>query len=409
MKFILRIIFITLTAFSACAQQQYDAENNYNFKIIDDGKSVEIIGYKGSSTETKTEIRIPPRIQNLPVTAISEKAFLRAFYEVEVDQLAVIIPNSVTHIGTMAFAGNYLTDVVIPNSVTHIGEWSFANNAFTNITIPDSITHIGEYAFRENELTSVTIPDSVKYIGVGAFMENQLTNITIPNSVIHIGEWSFTRNQLTNITIPDNVTNIGAGAFYENQLTNITIPNSVTYIGSKAFFRNQLADITIGTNVELNKGIYFMSESGVYGMVEEGVFDNEFDDFYKNNKSRAGTYTYRNDRWSFSFPDNNQPVTSNSGNRLANTTWEAFEDSRITISFGETSFSLTYLVWVGLATSRDGLGERRMAGSYTMNGDSIALKGSSTNSTSREMTGALIGDVLTISGIGDGFEFYRIR
>lgn len=109
---------------------------------------------------------------------------------------------------------------------------------------------------------------------------------------------------------------------------------------------------------------------------------------------------------------NNNRKNKSSGNRLANTTWEAYDDKRITISFGETGFSYTYLVWVGTWHTPDGWGEEKIAGSYSIEGDSITLKGNRNpvyESKSIEMTGALIGETLTISGIREGYKFHRIR
>jgi hypothetical protein len=74
----------------------YTNEKKFEVEIIDGGKSgnsIKIIKYTG----TKTEIRIPPRIWDLPVTVI----------------------------GKEAFRDNQLTSVVIPDSVTTIGEGAF--------------------------------------------------------------------------------------------------------------------------------------------------------------------------------------------------------------------------------------------------------------------------------------------
>jgi hypothetical protein len=55
---------------SVCAQQ-YNAESDFTAKPVDGGKGVEITEYVGE----KFEVRIPPRIQNLPVTSIGDRAF----------------------------------------------------------------------------------------------------------------------------------------------------------------------------------------------------------------------------------------------------------------------------------------------------------------------------------------------
>jgi len=93
---------------------------------------------------------------------------------------------------------------------------------------------------------------------------------------------------------------------------------------------------------------------------------------------------------------------------LANTTWECRQDRRITISFGETGFSFTYLYFVGrFASPLDGLEQRRMAGSYASKSDFVTLTGR-IGWEEIIMSGALIGDFLTISGFRQG-EFIRVR
>jgi hypothetical protein len=69
--------------------------------------TVTIIGYGGSS---KTVV-IPERINNLPVVAI----------------------------GDFAFLGNQLTSVIIPNSVTAIGHGAFSDNQLTSVTIGTNV------------------------------------------------------------------------------------------------------------------------------------------------------------------------------------------------------------------------------------------------------------------------------
>ncbi len=183
------------------------------------------------------------------------------------------IPNAITSIGDKAF--DYccrLTGVLIPDSVTYIGSFAFAGCDFTYVDIPNSVTYIGDGAFRECALTSVNIPNSVTHIGVGAFRECSLTSVnvdsnntayksidevlytkdgktlvlypssktatsfSIPNSVTRIESSAFLYSNLTSVIIPDGVTHIGKCAFeFCYNLTSIVIPDSVTYIGDEAF------------------------------------------------------------------------------------------------------------------------------------------------------------------------------
>ncbi|MBS4872730.1 MAG: leucine-rich repeat domain-containing protein, partial [Peptoniphilus sp. oral taxon 375] len=59
-----------------------------------------------------------------------------------------------------AFNKNQLTSVVIPPSVTSIGSLAFAYNKLTSVVIPPSVTSIEESAFAYNKLTEVKIPQN---------------------------------------------------------------------------------------------------------------------------------------------------------------------------------------------------------------------------------------------------------
>ena len=209
------------------------------------------------------------------------------------DESNIIIPNTVTSIGSSAFEGcTSLQSVTIPNSVTSIGSSAFEGcTSLQSVTIPNSVTSIGYAAFSYcKSLQSIMIPDSVTSIGYAAFLEctslqgttydnavylgnknnpflflwkvqseeissciinertkivgvyafawcTSLQSVTIPDSVTSIGDCAFYGcSSLTSISIPDSVTSIGYEAFYGcSRLTSITIPDGVTSIGFSAF------------------------------------------------------------------------------------------------------------------------------------------------------------------------------
>ena len=151
-KIIMVIAIMAIATISACAKS--DPESDFNVEPLDGGKSVVITGYAG----TKWDVRIPPRIRNLPVTHIGDRAFH------EKNLISITIPNGVTTIGNQAFYGNQLTSITIPNSVTSIGASAFQNNKLTSIIIPDGVTSIEAQAFIDNPLDSIIIPASVTEI-----------------------------------------------------------------------------------------------------------------------------------------------------------------------------------------------------------------------------------------------------
>jgi len=240
----------------------------------------EITRYYNNRDNCPLDVVIPPTINGVEVKKIGMMAFCENEPTSHIPNhlTSVMIPNTVTNIGVLAFYNNQLTNIIIPDSVITIGEQAFWNNQLTDVSIPDSVTTIGEQAFLDNQLTSITIPDSVTTIGNRAFQDNQLTNVKIPNSVTTMGGGAFSNNQLSgerafiynrntdgstnytslnsyggvnrdNVVIPNNVIKIEEYAFYNNQLTNVIIPTSVTSIGNNAFSFNQLASVTIPTSV----------------------------------------------------------------------------------------------------------------------------------------------------------------
>jgi len=101
-------------AVSAQLQHNYDDEKDFTVEIISGGNSVRITRYAGKSTELK----IPPRIGDRPVTEIGERVFTKK------GLTSVVIPEGVIFIGNMAFAENPISSISIGANVY------ITNNAF---------------------------------------------------------------------------------------------------------------------------------------------------------------------------------------------------------------------------------------------------------------------------------------
>ena len=111
-----------------------------------------------------------------------------------------------------------LTDFVFGEEVEHIPDYlCYQLTSLNTIVIPNSVTSIGTNAFSFcSGLKTVTIPNSVTSIGTNAFSFcSGLKTVTIPNSVTDIGDEAF---------------------YYCTGLKTVTIGNSVKSIGDKAFY-----------------------------------------------------------------------------------------------------------------------------------------------------------------------------
>ena len=164
---------------------------------------------------------------------------------------SIIIPNSVTSIGTYAFcACSVLNSITFSKNIKSIGKYAFSYcRGVTYLNFPNILESIDIYAFENcNSLTHVYFPNSLKSIGNYAFRNcSNLQEITFSEGLQSIGEYAFYNcSYLYDLNFPNSLTTIGAHAF-ENctWLNSVTIGEGVTSVGDDAFYKcNNIQSLT---------------------------------------------------------------------------------------------------------------------------------------------------------------------
>ncbi|WP_308266972.1 leucine-rich repeat domain-containing protein [Prevotella sp.] len=192
-----------------------------------------------------------------------------AFKDTKINSNTIEIPETVTSIGSYAFANTPICgSLIIPNSVTEIKEGAFENcmNLNSSLCLSSNLKRIENRTFNACGFSGgLTIPNSVTEIGEKAFYNCTGFNgtLTLSNKLETIGESAFNgcSGFTGSLTLPNSVTDIGYGAFMNckyftslelsNALSaipeyafkgceglsgSLVIPNSVTEIGNQAFF-----------------------------------------------------------------------------------------------------------------------------------------------------------------------------
>ena len=122
-------------------------EADFTVEKSADGKSITITKYKGKATT----VNIPAKIQNLPVTSIGNGAFAAT------NITSIVIPNSVTSIGTMVFQGSLgLTSVTFAGSIPSSGFNALAFKDFGDIRDKYLAGGAGTYTRPDNKSTTWT-------------------------------------------------------------------------------------------------------------------------------------------------------------------------------------------------------------------------------------------------------------
>ena len=329
-----KIFTLLLALLTANSLWAYDFQiDDFNFRVINqENRTLEVYAKDQDIEEADIPETVTYNGTTYIVTQIRGEGFANCS-----NLTSITIPNSVSHIGDLAFSyctslkviklfveGRHLigedneddsnddddeSGVIVPpcwwcGSAVKIAPRNFAGQEasldifygsrakVTTVILGDGVTYIPEGLCQNMfSLTSIDIPNSVTSIEKYAFYDcSSLASITLPDDLNSIGKGAFSGcTSLESITIPDSVTNIEDYTFSHcSFLKSITLPNSVRSIGEGAFSRcSSLKYITIPNSVtSIGENVCYdcknLEEIYCYPAVPPAVGDPYFYDFNYN-------------------------------------------------------------------------------------------------------------------------------
>ena len=244
---------VVFTAFALCSCGDKDKEKlqaeeqekvDYTVKLNDDvftyevltTDSVAIVGFEGD--HIPHAVTIPDKVGERNVVRIAENAF---YYQNNVT--AVVMPDTITSVGALAFAGcSKLTSVTWSKNLSVIEMGAFEGTGLSALSMNGvAVTEIGNQAFRNcAALASVTLPASIRTLGEGSFESC---------------------TAIASLTLPQGLETIGGLCFHNcSALASLELPASVAFIGDYAFNGTALSEENVKTASEA-AAAFFADES----------------------------------------------------------------------------------------------------------------------------------------------------
>ncbi len=256
--------------------------NNYEYMKTSD--SIIIVGY---TSYGPYNLQIPGYIESLPVRVISDNAFRDKGL-----QGTLTIPNTITTIGSYAFAENYNLEFIAfeeNSQLEAIGSYAFTNihSYSKSIVIPASVKSIGSYAFASSAITGVTFEtgSQLETIGSYAFSYNyNLSAFIIPTSVTFIDSWAF---ESTNASIYTQLSQSASVNWGENW--NSYRPVYWDALVEGDYFYTIVNDTYVNITMYLGSNTELAVPSSLAGLPVQTIADNVF-----RNKNLYGTLTIPN-------------------------------------------------------------------------------------------------------------------
>ncbi len=377
-------------AFSGCMSLATITVNkdNKNYKAIDnvvytaDGKTLVMVG--GAATEVTvaegTEV-IAAGSFDLALNVADIKVESTVLKNIEADALNGTAwmrdKNGVVYVGPVLYkvVGD-VAEIKVQEGTTAIAENAVQNESVKKIEFVDTVTYIGTAAFAGSGLTEVVIPDAVTYMGTGAFSDcKALAKATLPAGITEIASSSFKGcTALTSVVIPAGVKVIKTDAFAGCvNLTGVDF-GTVEVIEAYAFAGcSALAVVELPKEIDVVDGLCFVdctalqsinltkndskkykSENGILfisNVDENGNYTGEFQTIALYPAGREGAYA---------VPENILHIADRAFYNCDALTEITFSDNFLTIG-AEAFFDCDKLKSVNMPASTENIGDHAFA------------------------------------------------
>lgn len=236
-----------------CDWEKYESDYTNIIEVLNIPVRLDYTSELFNEFRKLSTIVIPDYINGIKVTKILPNAF-KGVKNIR----TISIPDTVTSIGSYAFADSGIVEIALPNKLTTLGDYVFANTRLERIGLSPALKTMGSYLFSGTRIKEVFIPKNVSSIASASFSGMTLNKLEVDKANTYYetyGEVNLVDTKAKKLLfgetfkgMPTYVTTIGQSAFFKFDSDVAKIPSSIISIESYAFRDINLKEIVFPNN-----------------------------------------------------------------------------------------------------------------------------------------------------------------